>query len=140
QHQFTAPAPVADVAFSPDGRVLAFVTEGSDRSLYLWTLETASMKIGHGHTGPCTTIAFHPAGHLVATGAAAGTIHLWNADGQGDAQVFGPGPFGAAVHQVAFTPEGRYLVSANANSTISVLRLAGPGEVPRVRARPTLSK
>src|SRR5262249_60174413 len=38
----------------------------------------------------------------------------------------GPGPFGFMVRHLAFTPEGRYLATANDNGTISILRVPEP--------------
>jgi WD40 repeat protein len=37
-------------------------------------------------------------------------------------RTIGPGPFGGAVRAVAFTPDGRYLATANANGTVYLLR------------------
>jgi hypothetical protein len=45
-------------------------------------------------------------------------------------RTWGPGAFGFVVHQVAFTPEGRYLAIANANGMAYLLRLG-----PRVSGR-----
>jgi hypothetical protein len=36
-------------------------------------------------------------------------------------KTIGAGPFGGGVRAVAFTPDGRYLATANANSTVFVL-------------------
>jgi hypothetical protein len=36
---------------------------------------------------------------------------------------------GSQIHGVAFTPEGRYLATANPDGTVYVLKLAEPGEV-----------
>jgi hypothetical protein len=38
----------------------------------------------------------------------------------------GPGPFGGGVRAVAFTPDGRYLATANANGMVYVLRVEAP--------------
>ena len=40
------------------------------------------------------------------------------------------------VYGVAFSPEGRYLATANENGTLSLLRLARKGEVDRLPAGP----
>jgi hypothetical protein len=42
-------------------------------------------------------------------------------------RTLGPGPFGGAVRAVAFTSDGRYLATANANGTVYLLRV---GPVP----------
>jgi hypothetical protein len=43
-----------------------------------------------------------------------------------DVQMLGPGPFGGAVRAVAFTPDGRYLATANANGAVYLLRSGVP--------------
>src|SRR5262249_29065725 len=71
-------------------------------------------------------LAFHPAGGLLAAGAEDGTVSLWDRTGTGRRRKFGPGPFGPLARQVAFTPEGRYLVVAASNGTVCVLRTPIP--------------
>jgi hypothetical protein len=46
-------------------------------------------------------------------------------------QVLGPGPFGGGVRAVAFTPDGRYLLTANVNGTVYVL-LVGDAQPSRL--------
>jgi hypothetical protein len=41
-----------------------------------------------------------------------------------------------SLHALALTPEGRFLAVANADGSIYLLRLAGPGEVLPIRAAP----
>ena len=36
-------------------------------------------------------------------------------------RTIGPGPFGGGVRAVAFTPDGRYLATANANGLVYLL-------------------
>ena len=43
-----------------------------------------------------------------------------------DVRTIGPGPFGGGVRSVAFTPDGRYLATANANGTVYLLRVGPP--------------
>src|SRR5205085_6904702 len=47
-------------------------------------------------------------------------------------RAIGPGPFGKVLFGVAFTPDGRYLATANHNGTVYLLKLAAPGTVFRV--------
>jgi WD40 repeat protein len=94
-----------------------------------WDLESGKETTWPGHTGPVHGLAFSPTQPLMATGGEDGTVRLWNLTGAAPrTRVIGPGPFGGAVRSVAFTPDGRYLATANANGTVYLLR---PGTPPQ---------
>jgi hypothetical protein len=53
-----------------------------------------------------------------------GTVRLWDLNaGPRAVRSIGPGPFGGPVRSVAFTPDGRYLLTANGNGTVYALRV-----------------
>ncbi len=121
--KFAAPAAVNQVAFSSDGRTLAAVGDAPESAVRLWDLETGAETTWKGHTGHVHGLAFSPAGSLVATCAEDGTVRLWDRNAASPAvRTIGPGPFGGGVRAVAFTPDGRYLVTANANGMVYALR------------------
>jgi WD40 repeat protein len=61
---------------------------------------------------------------LLATCGEDDTVRLWDLSGANNpVRVIGPGPFGGGVRGVAFTPDGRYLATANANGTVYLLRV-----------------
>jgi WD40 repeat protein len=125
---FRMPSAVNDVAFSTDGRTLAAAGAAPDAIVRFWDLESGKETTCEGHTGDVHGLAFSPAQPLLATCAEDGTVRLWDFSASPPGvRVLGPGPFGGGVRAVAFTPDGRYLTTANANAMVYVLRVTTPG-------------
>jgi WD40 repeat protein/serine/threonine protein kinase len=121
---FTAPGAVTDVAFSADGRTLAAVVDAPEVDVRLWDTESGEETTLHGHTAPVRGLAFSPTEPLLATGGADGTVRLWEMSGNTPhPRILDLGRFPSGVAAVAFTPDGRYLVTANGNGTVYVLRV-----------------
>jgi WD40 repeat protein/transcriptional regulator with XRE-family HTH domain len=133
---------VYGVAFSPSGHLLA--TGGADGMVRLWNLATRQ-PVGRPIQATSTlngvsTVAFSPnatllasaAGNLLdrAAGGGDGIVRLWNlATGQ---PVGAPIQTGSALAQVAFSPRGMLLASAEADGTVQLWNpVAGlPADAP----------
>jgi WD40 repeat protein len=152
RHTFRGRTFFTNLAFSPDGRALAAVTEApnapvrlvfnpntrtlvavkeaTNATLHLWDVETKAERRLTGHTDHIPGLSFHPGGKLVATGSWDGTVRLWGATPESQAAVWtfdfrsgGAEVPGAKPYCVAFTPEGRYLAAGLDNGTIALLRV-----------------
>jgi WD40 repeat protein len=122
--KFRVPSSVNQLAFSPDSRALAAVTDGPNAAVCLWDLETGRETTWRVPTGKIHGLAFCPSAPLLATCGEDGTVRLWDlSDGNPRGRTVGPGPFGGPVRSVAFTPDGRYLVTANSNGMVYLLRV-----------------
>jgi WD40 repeat protein len=135
--KFQTPTAVNDVVFSSDGHTLAAVGDAHvprglqdpapKATVHLWDLESREKTTWVGHTGDVRGLAISPAGPLLATCAEDDTVRLWDYSADTPRiRVLGPGPFGGGVRAVAFTPDGRYLATANANGTVYLLRVGSP--------------
>jgi WD40 repeat protein len=121
--------------FRPDGRSVAVAGELPGNQVLIFDLTSGRPVRLEGHESHVPGGAWRADGGLLATaGATDGTVRLWDL---GHAvpkprvvPVFEPNAPG--IEALAFTPEGRHLVTADHDGTIAVFRLAKAGEVFRV--------
>jgi WD40 repeat protein len=64
-----------DVAFSPDGSLLA--TAGCDLTVKLWKVASGRLVRTLPHGGEVVSVVFSPDGTLLVTGGYDHQIHLW---------------------------------------------------------------
>jgi WD40 repeat protein len=134
---------VTGAAFLPDGE--SFVTVSLDGTLKRWEtaaalafLKEQEEKAGAGkpepprpkdsmtaHSNyPVTCVAASPDGKAVATGAADGTVKLWDATNlKPTASLAGAHPGG--VRAVAFSPDGKLLASGGTDKTAKLWDVTG---------------
>lgn len=111
--------------FSPDGKTLA-VAEYASSTVRLWDVGTGKLQRALLGGGLCewSSLAFSPDGKTLVVARDDATVTLWNPDDGSRRQTYRLQPrcFGT-IFDVAFTPDGRHLVTGNANGTLYVLRL-----------------
>lgn len=119
---------VTDVAFSPDGSVVA--VSGTDRMVKFYDARAGNLiQRITAHDNQISTIAFSPDGRVLATGSNGTdqpydpTIRFWNVyDGSLISFI---DAFDERVYDVKFSPDGRTLLSSGRDANLSafVLRL-----------------
>lgn len=102
-------------AFSPANKDL-IATAGRDNLVQLWTHSNARL-VSTGqrmlHPGPVFALAFHPKGHLVASGCVDGRVRLW--DVSSGKLLMPPLRHDAQVRSVQFSPDGQLLLTSSEN-------------------------
>jgi serine/threonine-protein kinase len=100
---------VFTVAFSPDGKTLAY--GGWDDVISLYDLAAGQVRAScRGHEEKVRSVKFSPDGKLLASGSADKTVRLWDPEtGRPVGDPFPP--LAGTVPTVAFSPDGRLLAA-----------------------------
>jgi WD40 repeat protein/tRNA A-37 threonylcarbamoyl transferase component Bud32 len=109
------------LAFAGDSRTLATLGYHED-VVVLWDVATGRRKQRLDQPGS-SSLAFSPAGSLLAVGSNGGTIHLHDAEtNTARGTLHGHNPH---VTALAFSPDGRALASVGSGKTIDLWELSG---------------
>jgi WD40 repeat protein len=121
---FDLPSVVDAVAFSADGKRLAATTDNNNPStLSVWEVGTWNLATFPGHPAHVPGLAWSPTDLLLATSSHDGTLRYWDlSESPPRTQTLAPGIFGTVAVDIAFTPDGRYLATANQSGTITILK------------------
>jgi WD40 repeat protein/tRNA A-37 threonylcarbamoyl transferase component Bud32 len=122
---------VNSIAFAPNGQTLA--SASSDRSVILWDVKTGQKQLSlPRHPSSVDCVAFHRDGLRLATactelmpvngGKLEGTIRLWDAATARELLSFKAHK--SKLSSVAFTPDGKSLISASHDRTIAFWDIA----------------
>jgi hypothetical protein len=116
---------VRSAAFSPDGKTV--VTGGDDKTARIWDSFTGkALVVLTGHADAVNDVAFSPDGKWLATASSDGSARLWDAATGKEVRQF-LGHTGVEVRRlttqatevrdVAFSPDGKYVLTAGGNAT-----------------------
>ncbi|OEL29549.1 putative WD repeat-containing protein C2A9.03 [Dichanthelium oligosanthes] len=123
--QFTFPWSVNNASASPDGKLLAVLGDSSE-CLLADSQSGKEIATLHGHLDYSFASAWHPDGHVLATGNQDATCRLWDVRNLSESFAVLRGRIGA-VRGLRFSPDGRFLAAAEAADFVHVYDVAAAG-------------
>jgi len=124
----TVPNDVTGVAFSPQGRILAWGTSAG--AIRLWDIDGAKAAERPGHAPAAVrTVAFAPDGARLISGGEDGTVKVWPLRASRGAAVTFRGHSGPVL-AVAIDPEGATVASGGSDQTVRFWKLEDPAAKP----------
>jgi WD40 repeat protein len=118
------PDGISALAFSPDGKMLAWAVSWPEKVVYLW--DAATGKELHALKGSQAP-AFSPDGKTLAGSGSDGTVRLWSVATGKERRAL-PGSAGP----VAFTADGKWLATGGTDRLIHVWEAASGKEVRKL--------
>ncbi|TVU46793.1 hypothetical protein EJB05_06356, partial [Eragrostis curvula] len=116
--QFTFPWSVNNTSVSPDGKLLAVLGDSSD-CLIADSQSGKEIATLRGHLDYSFSSAWHPGGHVLATGNQDATCRLWDVRNLSESFAVLGGRIGA-VRGLRFSADGRFLAAAEAADFVHV--------------------
>jgi serine/threonine protein kinase/WD40 repeat protein len=113
------------VCFSSDDGSLATTIQGDrgwDVAIFAPGNDKPRLELGCNEEKTVSS-AFSPDGKTVATWGKDGVLRLWNATDGKELEAIRLCASNGDVNQIAFSPTGRHLATANSNGTVYILRL-----------------
>lgn len=115
---------IYDVAFSPDGKLLA--TAGYDRLIKLWDIATGQeVRTLKDHSDTIYALTFSPDGKLLASAAADRAVKVW--DVASGTRLYTLGDSTDWVYAAAWSPDGRHLAAGGVDRSIRVWEVSASG-------------
>ena len=132
----------SSLSFSPDGNILIGSGEqkmnnpsSGQLEVKIWDLQQNKLiqPFGSSYSSKVIAAAFSPDGKMIVSGGKDGTIRLWDLQGNQISQspeIKGPkiksdNPQVSHIHAVAFSPDGRSIVSADSERDVRLWKLQG---------------
>ncbi|KAK3151777.1 hypothetical protein QOZ80_3AG0250410 [Eleusine coracana subsp. coracana] len=116
--QFTFPWSVNNTSASPDGKLVAVLGDSSD-CLLADSQSGKEVATLRGHVDYSFSSAWHPGGHVIATGNQDATCRLWDARNTSRSFAVLKGRI-SAVRGLRFSADGRFLAAAEAADFVHV--------------------
>ncbi|KAJ2970156.1 hypothetical protein NUW58_g9781 [Xylaria curta] len=121
--------PATGLAMHPSKAILASV--GADKSFVFYDLENLQRATRVYTNAALTTCAFHPDGHLFATGTDAGDIKLFMTSTGEEAAAFS---LGAPIQAIVFSENGFWFAAtAKGQTTVTIFDLRKQGDASQAK-------